>query len=621
MVSKCFENIDIIGTKFHFYIGKSQKKKTRIGGVLTILMFLFSIFFIEIFGHNFFTRKNPTVTTSILNDLKYEFFDIQTEKILFAFRIEDYDGNFINASDFLYFKIYYYKTEENDKGEYRKIISDEYLSYHICNDSDFKDFNLSKQFGTLFCPELGGKKFGGYWDSPNLYYFEIQVYFCKNGEKISKNSTCTSLENLRNFLNQDNPKFFAFYYPLIEFNPLSYHSPIKKRYKNFYYCLSHRLQRNDDVFLKKTIMNDDKGWIFNNYKNITNWGVDSFKSTYSYYSEDDLMIDGSSSKIYEINLYTSMEKNLYTRYYLKVQNVIAICGSLINFIFFLFETISHIIGESMLKLEIIKNNFYIEDMKGKNLSTLKRINTYEFRSTKIGNYGESNKFETIHKKINKNNPHSSLFSLTINENDEHLIYNNEKKIKFKKFDNHNDLNNINSLNLKLDSKKNNNNENNIKKKKQKKLLTRHKSQPLIKKKENRILNSFYEKTENIKMYFLVCCSNKKFYSKYFNERNASILHWYYIYLMQFNRYLELVKQFEIIKKLLLNEYQIKSLLLLKKLDLKDEKERDRLMSLRYGDNENQVIKYFKRIFKQGNIDKYDLFIYENLNEDIQKKIS
>ena len=615
MFAKCFESLDIIGTKFHFYIGKTQEKKTSIGGILSILIFIFSILFIQIFGHSFFTRKNPTVTTSILNDLKYEFFDIQAEKIFFAFRIEDYDGNFINASDYLYFKIYYYKTEQNENGEYRKKISDEYLSYHICNESDYKDIDLSKKFGTLFCPELGGKKFGGYWDSPNLYYFEIQVYFCKNGEKISKNSNCTSLDNLRNFLNPDNPKFFAFYYPLIEFNPLSYHSPIQKRYKNYYYCLSHRLQRNDDVFLKKTIMNDDKGWIFNNYKNFSDWGVDSFKSTYSYYSENDLMNDGSSSKIYEINLYTSMEKNLYTRYYLKVQNVIAICGSLINFIFFLFETISHIIGESMLKLEIIKSNFYMEDVKKNNMTTFKRINTYEFHSTKMGDIGEINKIENIHKNINKNNVHSSLFSLTINENDENCI---EKKIKFKNFNNHKSLNNK-TLNLKIDLKK----KSKFEKKfdfNQQLLLKRQKSQPLIIKKENKILDSFYEKRENLKMYFLVCCNNKKFYSKYFNQKNASILHWYFIYLMQFNRYLELMKQFEIIKKLLLNEYQIKSLLLLKKLDLKDEKERDRLMSLRYGDNENYVIHYFKKVFKQGNIDKYDFFIYQNLNEEVQKNI-
>ena len=59
------------------------------------------------------------------------------------------------------------------------IINDEFLPYHICNDSDFPDTNLTKTFGKLYCPELGGKKFGGYWDSPNLYYFEIQVFYCE----------------------------------------------------------------------------------------------------------------------------------------------------------------------------------------------------------------------------------------------------------------------------------------------------------------------------------------------------------------------------------------------------------------------------------------------------------
>ena len=140
--------------------------------------------------------------------------------------------------------------------------------YHICNEDDNLDINLVKNYGILYCPEE--KKFVGYWDSPNLYYFEIQIFFCENGTKYSINNTkCTSLDTLKEFLNQDNPKFFAFYYPFIEFNPLSYSNPIIKRYKNYYYILSHRLQRNDDVFLKKTIISDDKGWLFNDYKNYS----------------------------------------------------------------------------------------------------------------------------------------------------------------------------------------------------------------------------------------------------------------------------------------------------------------------------------------------------------------
>jgi hypothetical protein len=177
-----------------------------------------------IFGSDFFTRKNPSVTISIENNNKYEIIDLKKENIFFAFRIEDYNGNFINASDILYFKIYYYTSDQDKNGVYRSIIHDENITYHICNYSDFDIIELTKNYGTLFCPDLGGKQFGGYWDSPDLYYFEIQVYFCENGSQFSINNTkCTSLTQIRDFLNQDNPKFFAFYYPSIEFNPLSYY--------------------------------------------------------------------------------------------------------------------------------------------------------------------------------------------------------------------------------------------------------------------------------------------------------------------------------------------------------------------------------------------------------------
>ena len=281
MLTKFLREIDILGIKFHFYSGKTLKKSTVFGGILTILLGILSMILFSIFGNNLFSRKNPSVTMSIENNLNYEYFDLSQEKILFAFRIEDYDAHFIDVSNILYFKIYYYTTEQATNGEYHSIIKDEFLPYHICNDSDFPDVNLTKTYGKLYCPELGGKKFGGYWDSNNLYYFEIQVFFC-----------------------EDDPKFFALYYPLVEFNPLSYNEPLIRRYKNYYYCLSYRLQRNDDIFLKKTTMNDDKGWVFTKYHNYSLWGVDSFRTTYAYFSDEDLTKEGSSTKIYEINLYT-----------------------------------------------------------------------------------------------------------------------------------------------------------------------------------------------------------------------------------------------------------------------------------------------------------------------------
>ena len=413
MISQFLINMDALGIKFHFYSGNYLKKKTSAGGILTIFIGIIFIYLILLYSNNFIRRNDPSVTISLENTLKYEYLDINKEQLFFAFRIEDYDGNYINESNILYFKIYYYSTEESEDGKYRKIINDEYLSYHICNDSDFEKTNLTHKFGILYCPDFGGKKFGGYWDSPNLYYYEIQVFFCENGTQYSSNnSKCTSLNQLRQFLNQDQPKFFAFYYPLVEFNPLSYDQPINIRYKNSYYCLSYRLQRNDDIFLKKTIMNDDKGWLFENSHNISFWGIDNIKSTYAYFSDEDLTREGSSTKIYEINLYTSMEKNYYTRYYMKLQNVVAIVGSLLNLIKYCCYAISRIIGLNMQKLEIIQNIFYFKEKKKQNLFLFNRSsnmsNNIESNITKIKNDSPLPKFSN---KI-KNNIQTSIFELS-----------------------------------------------------------------------------------------------------------------------------------------------------------------------------------------------------------------
>ena len=51
MLSKCFENIDIIGTKFHFYIGKSQEKKNKNRrNIYNIYISIFNIFYRNIWS-------------------------------------------------------------------------------------------------------------------------------------------------------------------------------------------------------------------------------------------------------------------------------------------------------------------------------------------------------------------------------------------------------------------------------------------------------------------------------------------------------------------------------------------------------------------------------------------
>ena len=600
MLSSFFKNIDLLGAKFHFYTNQNSSKRTILGGILTIFTILIFFLFCIIFGDNFFTRNKPSVTISTENNSQYEIFDLKKEKVLFSFRIEDYDGNYVNTSNILYFKIYYYSTEQDKNGKFRSIIHDEYLNYHVCNDSDYINRNLTENFGILYCPEFDGKKFGGYWDSPYLYYFEIQVYFCENGTQYSKNnSKCTSLNELNDFLNQDHPKFFALYYPTIEFNPLSYNEPLMRFTKNYYYCLSPKLQRNDDIFLKKTIINDDKGWLLSNYKNFSAWGVDSIRSTYAFYSENDLRTDGSSSKIFEANLYTIRENNYYMRYYTKIQNVIAVVGSLINIIIFIFKGICSLIAENLWKYEIINNSFEIEENVKKNNFFIKKSNT------------EIIKISENHFIYNKKNQNNKIF---VHQNEDLDMNKNSKNFKTSLFKlNTND--NINTNNsLKFDKIKNAN-ANISHEQSGSYLLQKLNSYPLTTLKifNKKFLNK--EQKQSIFKNFNICFMYK------IHKQYSGFLKWYYYYLLEINSYVRNIKEFDFLKKIILNEYQINCLMYLKKINLNNMDELKYLNELKNNINlENKVISYYNEILKNVNGSKIDNMLYDNLSEKIKCKI-
>ena len=609
-----FQKIDFFGSKFHFYSGKTPIRGTTIGGFLTLFILIMFFLLIIIFGDNFFLRKNPLVTMSLENNLLYEQIDLKKENVFFAFRIEDYDGNFINVSNILYFRIYYYTTEPGEDGKFRSKIKDEYLNYHICNESDFlNNKNLSENFGLLYCPELEGKKFGGYWDSPNLYYFEIQVFFCENGTKFSKdNNKCTDLHFLNQFLNQDDPKFFALYYPVIEFNPLSYNHPLINIVKNYYYCLSTRLQRNDDIFLKKTIINDDKGWLLKSEKNISIWGVDNIKSTYSFFFDEDLLSEGASSKIYELNLYTIRDNNYYIRSYTKIQDVIAIVASLLNIIIYFFRLITNYVGENIRKIEILYKIFEFEDNNDNNLYSKK---FYSQITKKM--YLSSIEQKNILNKIEESNSNQNNI-LSLNHMEEIPSVQNvkHKKSLFKK---NNTLNYTNNSTNYFNSKSKKIHLGTSQEQSNLNLIQKLNSNPFVTHKfssNKEFLKKMTIKNKDFNLEYkkYLCCKNR-------NYKYPKLLDWYYINLVELNRYLRNLKEVDFIKTILLNENQIKSLNYFKKINLKDSEGINKILESKNNSNtENEIISYFQMILKSLNISKIDKIIYDNLVSKIKDKI-
>jgi hypothetical protein len=293
-------------------------------------------------------------------------------------------------------------------------------------------------------------------------------------------------------------------------------------------------------------------------------------------------------------------------------------------------------------MEILQNWFFFEEKKKRNLILMNKnhnqnqnqnqLNIQENNISKIRD--ESPPPKIISNKISgRNNP--SFYELSIYDVENKMNVSKSKQTKFpspnnlsiqfpgilnNQFASINNYLNYNSNNQCLNSFKNSNNKS-FGEQSGIQLLNRNKSNIATENcniyKED--FNLKYFICDNIKMKFQCFrfVFNKKKFPKYLNYK---LLNHYYIHLIQYQRYLELVKHFEFIKKLLLNEEQTKSLSFIKKIDFNNEEEKESLLSCKNNENENSVVNYFNNQLKNSNLSKIDYFILDNLSENIRKKI-
>ena len=98
---------------------------------------------------------------------------------------------------------------------------------------------------------------------------------------IENFANCTSIETLNDLFFSDYLWYINIYYPLYEFDSNDKNSQLKLIYKSYFYALSHTLQKNDRMFLKKITLNDYQGWLIEYKKNYTVYSFDLMEYEYN----------------------------------------------------------------------------------------------------------------------------------------------------------------------------------------------------------------------------------------------------------------------------------------------------------------------------------------------------
>ena len=422
--------IDIFGAEINFYIERNRKFYTPLGGILTFLSVILSVFVFISINYKDFVHENPITSSFILRE-NYNNIKFGEEKIWIPWRIRDYYNKKVDHKNLFYPIIFYYKGIKNENTKSMDLTYS-LIDYKLCNEtsmvnrSDIYMMNIS--LDELYCINMEDLNIGGNWQGEFINYVEFDLFVCKDGINYNESDKkCTTYEQILNS-SINNSYEMEFYYPLVYYQPTNKSYPILVKYKNYFYHFSRYSNKIDRLYLQKYIFYDDVG-IFTKNENIYSyWGLSSLAGdSYATSDQKDLMNEGSSSRLYSFNIYLNSDIICYTRSYKKILIILANTLPILNVIF--------------VVLGIIDEIFKIAT-KNKKMTELLFVNIKE-KFKRFNGESFTDKFNQIYKN-NNNNINKSYQSYKKNISKSNIPYINKVLNNNINTNNNNDNNNSNN---------------------------------------------------------------------------------------------------------------------------------------------------------------------------------
>ena len=393
--------LDSFGTKYNFFTDGKPRFYTILGGALTIISYIFSLLVFMYLSIDDFRRVIPnTVESSVLpeNHRKIKF---NEEKIWIPWRVVDYYNNFVNHTGLIYPIIYYYEGERKSIDE-AFIFKSKKINYRLCNETSMVNKSdihyIDVPLDKLYCIDMDNLEIGGSWITLFINYIKIDFYLCENGIDYNEtNYICTNYSKIYEKLGKNNSVEIEFYYPDLQFQPTNKNNPFYILYRQYYYHLSKYTNKIVRLFLQKCNFLDDNGWFSKNINNYSYWGTNYFSGdTYSTPNQRDLINEGSSSRVYSLNIYLEPSVKQYKRTYKKIIFIFTQSLPIVYIVLKLFRKIAKIFKSAEQKRKLIELLF-------ENLKKKKR------RSNHILNQ-KKKQFLTIRDYKNKNSINSNNYS-------------------------------------------------------------------------------------------------------------------------------------------------------------------------------------------------------------------
>ena len=527
LIKSLLKICDLYGTRFHWYIGYKPKHYTYYGGIFSISSLIIYILLLVILGMDDFQRAHPIISEAAIPPKGYKNIKFGEKKLYIPWRVVDYDEKPLDIKGILYPKIFYFTSKYNSKTG-KMDTNYTLINYKLCNETSMKylgkEFLIDINLGELYCIDMEDLEMGGSFNAEFINYIRLDIYLCQNGIKYNEtNDKCTSMDKFQELHGKDNAWFFEVFYPKVQFQPNEVGIPILILYQSYYYIFGRYSNKLDRLYLQEHVFEDDKGWIFNYPKNYSYWGTYSIGGENYFRGENDILKYGSNSRLYSLKIYLNLGISFYTRKYKKLYEIFSEIFLVIKAITAIFTYLSEEMNDIYSAKKI--NELIIDtDNKHKNFNKMIKQKIDFFNGTKTPTF--------INFKNNRNSFNISEIQL-------------EKRIFYKKNKKDSKPNGIDdSANLDLKNILNN-------------TINCHSHRNQNIKRKSMTSSNISEKLKYPMIYYLkinilMKLNLKQKFNKYL-PANFMKSFTIYRHLIDISSYINLYKQFEILKKLILNQ--------------------------------------------------------------------
>jgi hypothetical protein len=347
--SSCLESIDFLGTPITYTIKGRNKYYKPFGGCLSIFVCLGLLALISVFVIPFVQRLDPRVVYQNVKKENPTLWELKKNNFYLGMKL-DFTGystfELMSIFDFEFqFVTQYQHTNKSTTFEKSPLeIAPQSKEDFANNTFLFESQGLADSFRLNFDDQMG---LSGTGISEIFSYCQLKIKL--------KNNTDEYLFSVFDFLNA-NPGYIKIFYPDASIQLKNYLEPVQTYISFFTDDIPNMTKKKTTVEFSVNNITTDLGYAFEtNYRtdlNIMHFSTSTVSSTRSNNDLD----------VYEVVLCMSKYEPVYARSYMKLPELLASVGGLINIVLILFRRLDEFVSDYLLNATLMQTIFEF-DMK------------------------------------------------------------------------------------------------------------------------------------------------------------------------------------------------------------------------------------------------------------------